>query len=314
MRSWSEKLGIKKAKCNIITPEKVFMDRRKFVASAIALGILPDPLRANVYPIENFKPWNQALPGALNSYEDITNYNNYYEFGTDKLDPAKNAHTLEPDPWSITVEGEANQTGTFQIEALKQPPLEERVYKLRCVEAWSMIVPWIGFPLSKWLEQFEPTSKAKYVQFYTLQDPDQMPGQRSRVLDWPYREGLTIEEAMHSLSFIAVGLYGKTLPNQNGAPLRLLTPWKYGFKSIKSIVKVAFTESKPETSWNMSNAREYGFYANVNPNVSHPRWSQASERVLGEGFFSPRIPTEMFNGYGEQVASLYKGIDLSINY
>jgi methionine sulfoxide reductase catalytic subunit len=314
MRSWSEKLGIKKTQYSSITPESVFMDRRKFVASAVALGILPDPLRADVYPIENFTAWNQALPGALNTYEDITNYNNYYEFGTDKLDPAKNAHTLKPDPWSITVEGQANLTGTFQIESLQQPPLEERVYKLRCVEAWSMVVPWVGFSLSKWLEQFEPNSKAKYVQFYTLHDPEQMPGQLSRVLDWPYREGLTIDEAMHPLSFIAVGLYGRTLPNQNGAPLRLLTPWKYGFKSIKSIVKVVFTESMPETSWTKANAREYGFYANVNPNVSHPRWSQASERVLGEGFFSPRIPTEMFNGYGDQVASLYNGIDLSINY
>jgi len=314
MVMWSKKLGINKFKSSDITPENVFINRRQFVASAIALGLLPNQLNADIQVIDNFQPWDRPIPGPLNSYEDITNYNNYYEFGVDKLDPARNAHTLRTSPWNITIEGEATHTGTFPVEDLQQPPLEERIYKLRCVEAWSMIVPWVGFPLNKWLEQFQPTSKAKYVQFYTLYDTDQMPGQRSRILDWPYREGLTIEEAMHPLSFLAVGLYGKTLPNQNGAPLRLVVPWKYGFKSIKSIVKVVFTESQPETSWNMANSREYGFYSNVNPNVSHPRWSQAYERVLGQGFFSPREPTEMFNGYADQVANLYSGMDLSVYY
>lgn len=250
-----------------------------------------------------------------NSYEDVTTYNNFYEFGTGKSDPAANADTLKPRPWSIEVSGEAERTGSFDIEDFIKPhTLEERIYRLRCVEAWSMVIPWVGIPLASILKSFKPTSKAKYVAFETLVDREQMPGQRFRVLDWPYREGLTIAEAMHPLTIMAVGLYGKTLPNQNGAPMRLVVPWKYGFKSIKSIVAIRFSETRPATSWNMAGPREYGFYANVNPEVDHPRWSQARERRIGGGVFAPKIETLPFNGYGEQVADLYANLDLRKNF
>jgi sulfoxide reductase catalytic subunit YedY len=305
-----------------ITPEADFMNRRTLLQSALAAGLLPglaSPLRAANLPLsgdlENVSKWPNSLSEAPNSFEDITTYNNFYEFGTGKGDPARNAHTLEPRPWSVEVTGEAGKLGTYTLEDILAPhSLEERIYRFRCVEAWSMIVPWVGFPLGDLLTRFEPNSQAKFVQFFTLNDRDQMPGLRSPVLRWPYREGLTIAEAMHPLTLATVGVYGKVLPNQNGAPLRLVVPWKYGYKSIKSIVRIHFTDTQPSTSWNMAAANEYGFYSNVNPNVDHPRWSQAMERRLGGGLFSPRINTLMFNGYTDEVADLYRGLDLVRNH
>lgn len=305
-----------------ITPEQVFKQRRSLLKSAVALGLFPHLLPRATYAnlpadgeFAGLKRWPGSLDETPSAYEDVTGYNNYYEFGTNKTDPANNAHTLVTDPWSVTVEGEAARTGTFTLEDILRPhTFEERIYRFRCVEAWSMIVPWVGFPLGDLLARFEPTSRARYVQFFTLYDPEQMPGQRRPVLEWPYREGLTIAEAMHPLTLLTVGLYGRVLPKQNGAPLRLVVPWKYGFKSIKSIVRIRFSERQPQTSWNMSAAHEYGFYSNVNPDVAHPRWSQATERRLGGGLFSPRIPTLLFNGYGEQVANLYSGLDLVKNF
>ncbi len=243
---------------------------------------------------------------------DATGYNNFYEFGTDKKDPARNAHTLRTEPWSIIVDGEIGKPGRVPLETiLASAPLEERIYRFRCVETWSMVVPWIGISLRDVLERFEPTSKARYVSFETLFDPLQMPGQRRSVIDWPYREGLRIDEAMHPLAILAVGMYGRVLPNQNGAPIRLIIPWKYGFKSIKSIVRIHFSEKQPNTSWNDLAPDEYGFYANVNPEVAHPRWSQARERRLGDFRKRPTLP---FNGYSDQVASLYAGMDLRRNF
>jgi sulfoxide reductase catalytic subunit YedY len=305
-----------------ITPEDAFLNRRTLIAGAIAAGLLPSIMsrsEAATIPasgtFDDVKKWPGSTTEKANSFEDISTYNNYYEFGTGKSDPAQNAHTLKTSPWSVQVTGEAGKTGTYTLEDILQPhALEERIYRLRCVEAWSMVIPWVGFPLADLLQRFEPTSQAKYVQFFTLNDRTQMPGVRYAVLDWPYREGLTIAEAMHPLAFVAVGLYGKVLPNQNGAPLRTVLPWKYGFKSCKSIVRIHFTDRQPQTSWNMAAPQEYGFYSNVNPEVDHPRWSQATERRLGGGLFSPRIPTQMFNGYGDQVASLYTGLDLAKNY
>jgi methionine sulfoxide reductase catalytic subunit len=239
---------------------------------------------------------------------DVTSYNNFYEFGTEKGDPAANAGTLRPRPWTVAIEGEVKRPLILDIDQLlKWSPLEERIYRMRCVEAWSMVIPWVGFPLRDLIARVEPTSRARYVAFTTLLDPNQMPGQRRDVLDWPYVEGLRLDEAMHPLAILAVGLYGKPLPNQNGAPLRLVTPWKYGFKGIKSIVKIRFTETQPSTTWNLAAPREYGFYANVNPSVDHPRWSQATERRIGD---LRRRPTLPFNGYAEQVAGLYSGMDL----
>jgi len=305
-----------------ITPESTFRNRRKILASAVAMGLLPAlgaPARSATLPADgafaNLAVWPDSLTEEPNAYEDVTSYNNYYEFGTGKGDPVRNAHTLETDPWSVTVTGEADRQGTFTLEDILNPhTLEDRVYRFRCVEAWSMIVPWVGFPLADLLQRFEPTSQAKYVQFFTLNDARQMPGLRYPVLDWPYREGLTIEEAMHPLTLLTVGVYGEVLPKQNGAPLRLIVPWKYGFKSIKSIVRIHFSSRQPRTSWNMAAPQEYGFYSNVNPNVDHPRWTQATERQLGQGLFSPRVPTLMFNGYAEEVAHLYTGLDLARNY
>ena len=322
-------------KSSEITPEPIYRQRRELVTAAVALGLLPaaigrtqeigpqppEHMRARTWPfpedgkLVDVSPWSDSLDAEPTAFEDVTGYNNYYEFGTGKTDPARNAHTLVTDPWTVTVDGEAENTGTFAFEDLISPhALEERIYRLRCVEAWSAVVPWVGFPLGDLLKRFNPTSRARYVQFFTLNDPEQMPGVRSRVLQWPYREGLTIAEAMHPLALMAVGLYGQILPNQNGAPLRLVVPWKYGFKSIKSIVGIRFSETQPATSWNMANRREYGFYSNVNPSVDHPRWSQASERPLGGGLFSSRVPTLMFNGYAEEVAHLYTGLDLRANY
>jgi sulfoxide reductase catalytic subunit YedY len=250
-----------------------------------------------------------------NTWSDITTYNNYYEFGTGKEDPARNARDFNPRPWSVAVNGECDKPGNYDYEDLVSPhALEERIYRLRCVEAWSMVIPWVGIPLASMIKQFQPNSNAKFVRFKTLHDPSRMPGQTRRVLDWPYVEGLTIEEAMHPLTLMAVGLYGRELPNQNGAPMRLVVPWKYGFKSIKAIAEIDFTSKRPRGSWEQSIPSEYGFYANVNPEVSHPRWSQARERPIGAGLFAAKKPTLMFNGYAEQVASLYAGLDLRKNY
>jgi sulfoxide reductase catalytic subunit YedY len=250
-----------------------------------------------------------------NSWKDVTTYNNYYEFGTSKEDPHRNARNFEAHPWRVAVKGECDKPGNYHYDDLVSPhALEERIYRLRCVEAWSMVIPWVGIPLASIIRQLEPNSNAKYVRFKTLHDPARMPGQRRRILDWPYEEGLTIEEAMHPLTLMAVGLYGRELPNQNGAPMRLVVPWKYGFKSIKAIAEISFTRTRPRGSWERSIPREYGFYANVNPEVSHPRWSQARERRIGAGVFEGKQPTLMFNGYADQVASLYTGLDLRKNY
>ncbi|MEI6460040.1 MAG: protein-methionine-sulfoxide reductase catalytic subunit MsrP [Pseudomonadota bacterium] len=301
-----------------ITPEAIWQERRQ-VLSALLLGgasaIISPTAHADAAPSGRLlpAPRNPAFVAQEppNSWVDATTYNNFYEFGTDKSDPARNAGTLRPAPWSVTIGGEAQLRGTFALDDLLKPhPLEERIYRLRCVEAWSMVIPWIGFPLAALIQRFKPTSKAKYVAFTTLQDPVQMPGQRSGVLDWPYVEGLRIDEATHPLAFLAVGLYGRVLPNQSGAPLRLVVPWKYGFKSAKSIVRIDFLEHAPKTTWAVSNPREYGFYANVNPAVDHPRWSQKTERAIGAGLFAPRRATRPFNGYSE-VASLYTGMDLA---
>jgi sulfoxide reductase catalytic subunit YedY len=304
-----------------ITPEIAFVDRRALLTAAVAAGLLPSIMACEAATLPangefaDVKKWPGSTKEKANTFQDITTYNNYYEFGTGKSDPAANAHTLKTSPWSVQVTGAAERTGTYTLEDILAPhALEERIYRLRCVEAWSMVIPWVGFPLADLLKRFEPTSQAKYVQFFTLNERAQMPGLRYPVLDWPYREGLTIAEAMHPLAFVGVGVYGKVMPNQNGAPIRTVIPWKYGFKSAKSIVRIHFTDTQPETSWNMAAPQEYGFYSNVNPEVDHPRWSQATERRLGGGLFSPRIPTQMFNGYGDQVANLYTGLDLAKNY
>ena len=308
-------------KSSEITSESDYLNRREFIKQAglLATGIsaaglgIPATAAADEYG-NDFKNLIKTAYGkgeSLTSFKDATTYNNFYEFGTGKQDPAKNATDFKTDPWSITVEGEANKTGTFHLEdILKHAQIEERIYRFRCVEAWSMVVPWVGFSLADMLKRFEPTSKAKYVEFETLYDPEQMPGQRRRVLDWPYRDGLRMDEAMNPLSFMAVGLYGHDMPNQNGAPIRLVVPWKYGFKNIKSIVKIKFTEHEPVCTWNVTAPKEYGFYSNVNPDVDHPRWSQATERKLGSKFWEPKAKTLMFNGYGEQVAHLYKNMNL----
>jgi len=294
------------------------MSRRVFLATgaAGALGLaLPRGLLADVpsgAELAVAKHLEKAGGEARNTWEQITTYNNFYEFGTDKDDPARNAHTLRPRPWTISVEGEVKKPQRIGIDDLvKWFPLEERVYRMRCVEAWSMVIPWVGFPLADLVKRLEPTSKAKYVAFETLLDRDQMPGERRAVLDWPYMEGLRMDEATHPLALIAVGIYGRVLPNQNGAPLRLVVPWKYGFKGVKSIVKIRFQEEQPRTAWNEAQPSEYGFYANVNPEVDHPRWSQARERRIGEFLRRATLP---FNGYAAEVASLYAGMDLRKNY
>jgi len=306
-----------------ITSKDNYINRRDFIragsiagASALAgpaLGaVVPDERRAK---LENVSRSAFSTDAPANGYEDVTGYNNFYEFGTGKEDPARYAQDFDPLPWSITVDGHAEKTGTFQFDDFMKPfDLEERIYRMRCVEAWSMVIPWVGFSLADVVKHFQPTSKAKYVAFETLNDPVRMPGQRRRVLEWPYQEGLTIAEATNPLAILAVGVYGETMPNQNGAPIRLVVPWKYGFKGIKSIVRISFTEKQPPVSWNIAAPNEYGFYANVNPEVDHPRWSQASERVIGSGLFAAKKPTLMFNGYGEQVAHLYDGLDLRKNY
>ncbi|HET6591540.1 MAG TPA: protein-methionine-sulfoxide reductase catalytic subunit MsrP [Xanthomonadales bacterium] len=304
-----------------ITSESNYLNRRQFMRAAglaagagLAASALPRGLLADARDLETV-PGPYSTDEAPNSWEDITTYNNFYEFGTDKEDPYRNARDFQPQPWSVKVGGECGKPGVYDYEDIIRPhTLEDRVYRHRCVEAWSMVVPWVGWPLGDLLQRFEPTSEAKYVRFKTLFDPERMPGQRRAVLRWPYVEGLTMAEAMHPLTLMVVGVYGKELPNQNGAPLRLVIPWKYGFKGIKSIVEIEFTPSRPGTSWELAAPREYGFYANVNPEVDHPRWSQARERRIGAGLFAEKQPTLMFNGYAEQVASLYSGLDLRKNY
>jgi len=301
-----------------ITDEALYRDRRRFLALAGATaGILwsgaglatsaPPPA---AFPKLKKSPLSTSEP--TNSWTDATTYNNFYEFGTSKADPARYAHTLKTRPWTIQVDGEVKRPHTLDVETLMRwSAPEERIYRLRCVEAWSMVIPWVGLPLAPLLKKLEPTSRAKYVEFTTLNDPKQMPGLSYPVLDWPYVEGLRIDEAMHPLTILAVGLYGQVLPNQNGAPLRLVVPWKYGFKSIKSIVRIRFTETQPATAWNKAAPHEYGFYANVMPTVDHPRWSQAKERRLGEFLKRDTLP---FNGYADQVAQLYQGMDLRKNF
>jgi sulfoxide reductase catalytic subunit YedY len=302
-----------------ITDERLYLDRRRFLASVgMAAGsiagaaLVPSVAEAQT-ALANVRKSPLSTTGeTLNSFEDITSYNNFYEFGTDKSDPKANSGRFKPLPWRIKIDGEVGKPGDYVLEdLLKWFPLEERVYRLRCVEAWSMVIPWVGFPLADLLKRVEPTAKARFVEFTTVQRPGEMPGLRSPVLEWPYKEGLRLDEAQHPLTVLAVGLYGKTLLNQNGAPIRLVVPWKYGFKSIKSIVRIRLTTGQPQTAWNLSAPNEYGFYSNVNPQVDHPRWSQARERRIGEFF---RRETLMFNGYGDQVAGLYKGLDLKKNY
>ena len=304
-----------------ITSESAYINRRKLIQSVglFSLGLgLSEPSLGQSQEIQLLKTIRNekfSTTEAPNSYSDITSYNNFYEFGMQKSDPYMNSGIFEPKPWSVQVSGEVNLTGTFDLEDLIDfNKLEERIYRLRCVEAWSMVVPWVGIPLSSIIKKFEPLSSAKYVSFETVYRPEEMPGQKRRILRWPYKEGLTIQEAMHPLTLMAVGIYGKELLNQNGAPMRLVVPWKYGFKSIKSINKIHFQERQPKTSWNISAPQEYGFYANVNPLVDHPRWSQARERRIGTGFFGAKQPTLPFNGYAEEVADLYSGLDLRKYY
>lgn len=290
-----------------VTPEAVYVNRRQWMGGATALAVagLAGPAAAARYSTDE----------PPNAWEEITGYNNYYEFGTGKEDPARYAKALTTDPWSIKIDGMVDRPGTYDMaDVLKGMTIEERIYRLRCVEAWSMIVPWNGFELADLLNRVGVQPGAKYVAFETLLRPEEMPGVRYPVLDWPYREGLRLDEAMHPLTIMATGIYGRTIPNQNGAPIRLVVPWKYGFKSIKSIVRITLTDREPPTSWNMAIPSEYGFYSNVNPNVDHPRWSQATERMVGGGLFSRRQPTLMFNGYEDEVASMYAGMDLAKYY
>ncbi len=305
-----------------ITPRSWYLNRRAFLAGAATLAgaaLAGDKL------FDYYSPHDRTLAATKLSYapgpfgttekqtplQDITHYNNYYEFSTDKYEPADLAKNLQTRPWSVRVEGLVNKPQTFDIDTLLKTPLQERIYRMRCVEGWSMVIPWIGFPLKSVLDQVQPQSKAKFVEFTSLEDPKRFPGQRRNVLDWPYVEGLRLDEAMHPLTILAVGLYGDLLPNQDGAPIRLVVPWKYGFKGIKAIVKIRLVEQQPVSTWTKSAPNEYGFYSNVNPNVDHPRWSQAKERRIGDFF---KRPTLMFNGYGDQVASLYVGMDLKKNF
>ncbi|MEE1891180.1 protein-methionine-sulfoxide reductase catalytic subunit MsrP [Pseudomonas carassii] len=326
-------------KASEITPESIYFSRRTLLGAGLAgaaLGALPrlgaaaEMSRYADVEVGATPGWfNDKLAStrwqavtvsgeAITPFKDATHYNNFYEFGPDKGDPAANAGSLKTEPWSLVVDGEVAKPGRYALEDFIKPhQLEERIYRLRCVEAWSMVIPWLGFPLAEVLKQVEPTSKARYIRFETLEDPKSMPGQRSgfALIDWPYVEGLRLDEAMNPLAILAVGMYGRELPNQNGAPLRLVVPWKYGFKSIKSIVRISLVAEQPQTTWQGLAPDEYGFYANVNPTVDHPRWTQARERRLPSGLFSPNVrDTLMFNGYADEVASLYTGLDLRKNY
>ncbi|HET8745338.1 MAG TPA: protein-methionine-sulfoxide reductase catalytic subunit MsrP [Ramlibacter sp.] len=315
-----------------ITPRAVYEDRRrllKWMATGAAGAALAQWAQREAFAQQVTRPGKLAplqvvrstVPGAvtmekITEYKDATSYNNFYEFGTDKGDPVENAHTLKPSPWTVEIEGLVKKPAKFALEDLvKLAPQEERIYRLRCVEGWSMVIPWVGYSLAKLIEKVEPQGSAKFVEFVSLADRKQMPYVGSRVLDWPYVEGLRMDEAMHPLTLLTFGMYGEVLPNQNGAPVRVVVPWKYGFKSGKSIVKIRFTDQMPKTAWNKAAANEYGFYSNVNPNVDHPRWSQATERRIGEdGLFARKRKTLMFNGYEPQVGQLYAGMDLKKNY
>jgi len=310
-----------------ITPQSVYQDRRQFIkaagfgllaTAAAGYGLLPWQAWAAAEQRKKITGYTKTAYGAdekLTPYDDVTTYNNYYEFGTSKSDPAEHSKLFKPTPWSVAIEGEVKNPRTVNLEEiLKIAPLEERIYRMRCVEGWSMVIPWVGLPLAQLIKWAEPTANAKFVEFVTLDDSLRMPGARVPILDWPYTEGLRMDEAMNPLTILAAGLYGEVLPNQNGAPLRLVVPWKYGFKGAKAIVKIRFRETMPQTTWVKAGPREYGFYANVNPTVDHPRWTQASERRIGGSVFSPRIKTQMFNGYAEQVAHLYSGMDLRKNF
>jgi sulfoxide reductase catalytic subunit YedY len=313
-----------------ITSKRAYLNRRQFITGAIATGAaiaggayLRNTLnsgenasvRADGSKLIGIRQSPFSTTEKPTSFKDVTNYNNYYEFSTDKFEPSGLAKNFRSRPWTVKIEGLVKKPKTVDMESiLALAPLEERIYRHRCVEGWSMVIPWVGFPLSVLLKQVEPLGKAKYVAFETVMAPDQMPGQKRGILPWPYVEGLRLDEAMHPLTLVAVGLYDEILPNVNGAPLRLVVPWKYGFKGIKAIVKVSFTDSMPPTTWNRMAPDEYGFYSNVNPQVDHPRWSQATERRIGEGVFAPKRPTLMLNGYADQVASLYSGMDLRKNY
>lgn len=315
-----------------ITPKAVFEQRRSFLQKAGfgivagSMGLLSQHLSAGAETLikpsttsrQKFNGLKKSPFSAsekLTEYDDVTSYNNYYEFGTDKSEPAIHSKLFKSNPWTVSIEGEVKKPKTINIEDIyKLVPLEERIYRMRCVEGWSMVIPWVGLPLAQLIKWAEPTGNAKYVEFISLADKQQMPGVNLPILDWPYTEGLRMDEAMHPLAILAVGLYGEVLPNQNGAPMRLVVPWKYGFKGAKAIVKIRFTEKMPISSWMKAGPREYGFYANVNPNVEHPRWSQSTEKRIGAGLFAGRIKTQMFNGYAEQVGQLYTGMDLRKNF
>ena len=314
-----------------ITPRAIYEQRRdliKLLAGGAAGAVLAGWAGRDAMAQTPRPGKLAALPGArsavagavtmekLTDYGDVTGYNNFYEFGTDKADPARHAHALQTSPWSVEIEGLVNKPGRYALEdLLKLSPMEERIYRLRCVEGWSMVIPWVGYSLSALIKRVEPQGSARYVEFVTLADPKQMPGLRSRVLDWPYTEALRLDEALHPLTLLTFGMYGEVLPKQNGAPVRLVVPWKYGFKSAKSIVKIRFIEQEPRTAWSKAAANEYGFYSNVNPDVDHPRWSQATERRIGEdGLFAKKRKTLLFNGYEAQVGQLYAGMDLRKNY
>lgn len=318
-----------------ITPAEVFYNRRKFLhdsglalatVAASAAGLLPlssmaaysnanrSPTAGSI-KLPDFSKGYSTSAEKLTSYNDITSYNNYYEFGTGKEEPSIHSKLFKPSPWTVSIEGQVKKAKTISIEEiLKRFALEERIYRMRCVEGWSMVIPWVGFSLAQLIKWAEPTTNAKYVEFISLADAQQMPGINLPILDWPYTEGLRIDEAMHPLTLMAVGLYGEVLPNQNGAPMRLVVPWKYGFKGAKAVVRIRFTEKMPMTTWMKAGPREYGFYANVNPQVDHPRWTQTTEKRIGAGLFAGRIKTQMFNGYGEQVGQLYVGMDLRKNF
>ncbi|MEM1130112.1 MAG: protein-methionine-sulfoxide reductase catalytic subunit MsrP [Pseudomonadota bacterium] len=295
-----------------VTPKEVWLNRRQLVGGGMGLALSGAALPALSREYPNSKYSTDTM---TNTYEEVTSYNNFYEFGTGKEDPKRFAGQMTTDPWSIEIGGLVDRPGTYDLaDVMKGADLQQRIYYFRCVEAWSMVIPWVGFELNQLLDRIGVQPSAKYVAFQTLYRPDEMPGTRYPVIEWPYREGLRMDEAMHPLTILATGIFDDPMPNQNGAPIRLVVPWKYGFKSIKSIVKIELTETEPQTSWNMAAPKEYGFYSNVNPKVDHPRWSQATERRVGGGLFSKRIPTRMFNGYEAEVGDLYAGMDLTKNY
>ena len=311
-------MKIKKIPSSEITPEHIYNDRRNFIKNlglilgSTALSAFANKSFAALHKLPSFAQAKEREKEKLSSLKDITSYNNYYEFGTSKSDPYDYAEKLNIDPWSISIEGSVTKPLKLDLdELIKEMPLEERIYRLRCVEGWSMVIPWVGIPLHTLLKKVSPNGNAKYVEFISLKRPSEMIGQKDDMLDWPYTEGLRLDEAMHPLTILAVGLYGKVLPKQNGAPIRLVVPWKYGFKSIKAITKIRLVEKMPISTWMKANPKEYGFYANVNPKVDHPRWSQTTERRVGESLLTPRLKTQMFNGYQEEVAHLYQGMDLN---